>query len=299
MPERDTDELFQVPLAEFVRVRDAISARRKAAGDKEGAAEAKRARKPSVPAWAANQVVWHAPSDWQRLKTAAAALRRCHESGAPADDLREAGREQREALRACESRAAGFLAASGHAATPAVVQKASGTLQALAYGVTDAEPGRVQEELAPPGFDVLAGMSLGAPGRRPEAEAETCPTPPPGASAPAAPARASVSSLAEAVRHRAEQQQADELERVRERERTRRRVAIEAAEERCARATSALALARTEVVAHERKLQEMEQAAETARRATEKAHRAVTAAEADAAAAEAALEALRGDDAES
>ena len=296
MPEQDTDELYKVPLAEFVRARDTISARRRAAGDKDGAAEVKRVRRPSLPAWAANQVVWHAPAEWQRLQAAAGALRRGHEIGASADELRRAGREQREALQACESRAAGFLAASGHAATPAVVQKASGTLQALAYGVAGAKPGRVQEELPPPGFEVLAGMGLGAPERR--AEAST-----------SAPARASVSSLAEAARHRAEQhaqererareeQQARGQQKAREQERARGLAAIGAAEERLARATRALGQARTEVVAHERKRQELEQSAEAARRAADKARRALADAEAEAADADAALEALRGGGAE-
>ena len=292
MPEQDTDELYKVPLAEFVRTRDAISARRKADGDKDGAADVKRARRPSLPAWAANQVVWQAPSEWQRLQAAADALRRRHESGAPADELRQASREQREALQACESRATAFLVASGHAASPAVVQKAGGTLLALAYGVAGAEPGRAQEELQPPGFDVLQGMSLGASGRRAEA-----PTPLP-SPAVAAPARASVSSLADAARHRDERQKARDQEIAREQEQARRRAAIEAAEERHARAMRALGPARSEVVAHERKLQELEQAAETARRGAEKARRAVAAAEAEAAAAEAALEALRDGTAE-
>ena len=294
MPELDTDELYKAPLAEFVRVRDAISARRRAAGDKDGAAEAKRARKPSLPAWAANQVVWHAPAEWQRLQAAAGALRRGHEQGASTEELRQASREQREALQACESRAAGFLVASGHAATPAVVQKAGGTLQALAYGVPDAEAGRVQEELQPPGFEVLAGMSLRAADRGPE---RAIPAPSPAAPAPVAPARASVSSLADAVRHRAEQQRTREEEREREQERAeargRRRAAVEAAEERRARASHALGRARSELVAHERKLQELEQAIETARRAADAARRALAAAEAEASAADAALEALR------
>jgi hypothetical protein len=300
MPEQDTDELYKVPLAEFVRARDTISARRRAAGDKDGAAEVKRVRRPTLPAWAANQVVWHAPSEWQRLQAAAGALRRGHETGASADELRRASREQREALQACESRAAGFLVASGHGATPMVVQKASGTLQALAYGVAGAEPGRVQEELPPPAFEALAGMGLGAPERRPEASTSA---PSPAAPPPAAPARASVSSLAEAARHRAEahareRDSAREEQQAREEQRARRRVAIGAAEERLARATRALGQARTEVGAHEKKLQELEQAAETARRAADKSRRALAAAEAEAAAADAALEALRGGGAE-
>ena len=50
----EADDLYGLPLGEFTATRDALAARLKAAGDKEAAAEVKRARKPSVPAWAAN-----------------------------------------------------------------------------------------------------------------------------------------------------------------------------------------------------------------------------------------------------
>jgi len=296
MPDQDTDELYKVPLSEFVRVRDAIAARRKAAGDKDGAAEVRRARKPSLPAWAANQVVRNAPSEWERLRAAAAALRKGHEKGTSPDAIRQASREQREALQACESRAAGFLVASGHAATPAVVQKASGTLQALAYGAVDAEPGRVLEELSPPGFEVLAGMSLPAGGRAPAAPPAPAPDGPP---PPAAGPKASVSSIAEGVRRRDEQSRDQEREErvVREEERARRRAAVEAAETRLAEGRRVLAAARKQVDEHEQRLAALEREIEAERRAADGARRAVGAAEAGAAAAEAALEALRADDA--
>jgi hypothetical protein len=294
-----TDELYQAPLAEFVRVRDAIAARLKAAGDRAGAAEVRRARKPSLPAWAANQVVWHAPAEWERLRAAADALRRGHEGGGSPDEIRQASREQREALSACESRAVGFLVAQGHAATPAVVQRTGGTLQALAYGAQGVSPGRVEEDLRPPGFEVLAGMSRAVPERSGSATRPA--VAPAGAgvradreelrpadsdSSPRPPAKASVSSLAEAVRRRDEEQ-------ARERERARRRAAIAAAEDRLAAGRRALTDARQEVDAHERRRQERERELETARRAADEARRSLGAAEAEAAAAEAALDALR------
>jgi hypothetical protein len=158
-----TDELYQVPLGEFTTARDALAARLKAAGDKAAAAEAKRARKPSVAAWAANQVVWHAGKEWQRLQAATQALREKHEKSASPDELRQAGRLQREALLACESRASELLEKHGHAASPAILQKVGHTLLALAYGASDATPGRLDHELQAPGFEALAGMTLAAP----------------------------------------------------------------------------------------------------------------------------------------
>ena len=70
-----TDELYQVPLGEFTAARDALAARLKASGDKDAAAAARKARKPSIAAWASNQVVWHAGEEWQRLRAATQALR--------------------------------------------------------------------------------------------------------------------------------------------------------------------------------------------------------------------------------
>jgi hypothetical protein len=184
-----TDELYQVPLGDFTAARDALAARLKAAGDKEAAAAAKRARKPSVAAWAANQVVWHAGDAWDRLLSTTKALREKHENSASADELRQAGREQREALLACEARAAEQLGAHDHAASPAVLQKVAHTLLALAYGAPGVAPGRLDQELQPPGFEALAGMTLAAPVPATVSSGGDKPTPPGRAAQKAAEAR--------------------------------------------------------------------------------------------------------------
>lgn len=176
------DELYQVPLEAFVAARDALAARLKAAGDKAGAAEVKGLRKPSVPAWAANQVVWRAGAEWARLQAAAAGLRRAHEGG-DSSVLRRAIREQREALLACEARAAAALAEDGHAAPPTVLRKVSGTLLALAHAAPGALAGRLAQEMAPPGFDALAGLALPQPPSHERVE----PSPGPGEDLLAAP----------------------------------------------------------------------------------------------------------------
>jgi hypothetical protein len=156
----EDDELFQVPLDGFVAARDALAARLKAAGDKEGAAAARKARKPSVPAWAANQVVWKATKDWERLQRAVEDLRRTHGKPSSPEELRKAAVEQREALAAAVSRAAEFLEAQRHAASPSVVQKVGHTLLALAHGAPNATQGRLEHELPPPGFEALAGVAI-------------------------------------------------------------------------------------------------------------------------------------------
>ena len=254
-----TDELYQVPLAEFTPTRDALAARMKAAGDAKAAAEIKGAKKPSVPAWAVNQVVWHASKDWQRLQAASEGLRQKHHEGAPAEELRRASAEQREALQACEARATEFLVKHGHAASPAVLTKVQHTLLALAYGVAGVTAGRLEQELPAPGFEVLSGLSV-APARR---------DPAPSKGRPESDAK----------------------------ERAQRRAARTAAEARRAESRKALEKARQKLSADAERLQKLEKQIAEARDTVTAAREQVEAAEKEHQAAEAALEEL-GDDAD-
>lgn len=153
------DSLYELPLGEFTKARDELARRLKAAGDTEAAGEVRRARKPTLPAWAANQVVRKAPVEWERLRRAVRELREKHGKRSSADDLRDATRAQREALRACERQTAHLIAMHSHAASPATLQTVVHTLLALAHGAPGATPGRLDRPLEPPGFEVLAGVA--------------------------------------------------------------------------------------------------------------------------------------------
>lgn len=262
------DELYQASLEAFTATRDALAARLKAAGDKEAAAEVKRARKPGVPAWAANQVVWHAAAEWKRLQSAAQALRDKHEKGAGAADLRQAGRDQREAVQACEARAAELLAQHGHAASPPVLQKVGHTLLALAHGAPGVTPGRLDHDLPAPGFEVFAGLTLTAapPSSAPPADA---------AAAPAPAAKADAKNA----------------------ERARRRAALDAAEARHAETQRAVAKAQSRVAAEEERRNTLQRQLDIAARAHEEAQRQLESAENEATAAEAAWHALQAESA--
>jgi hypothetical protein len=266
------DELYQASLEAFTATRDALAARLKAAGDKDAAAEVKRARKPGVPAWAANQVVWHAAAEWKRLQSAAQALREKHEKGAGAEDLRQAGRDQREAVQACEARAAELLAQHGHAASPPVLQKVGHTLLALAHGAPGVTPGRLDHDLPAPGFEAFAGLTLTAapPPSAPPADTTAGPVP---ASKPASKADA------------------------RNAERARRRAALDAAEARHAETQRAVAKAQSRVAAEEERRNTLQRQLDTAARAHEEARRQLESAESEAAAAEAAWRALQAESA--
>src|SRR5262245_40977560 len=89
------DDLYRAPLAEFTDRRSALAAERKAGGDKAGAARVKALVKPSVAAWAANQVYWRNRSLYDAVAKAMAevgATQREAVAGEGAAGLREAMR---------------------------------------------------------------------------------------------------------------------------------------------------------------------------------------------------------------
>ena len=266
------EDLYRLPLAEFTAARDALAARLKADGDKAGAAAAKSLRKPSVAAWAANQVVWHAGAEWQRLQQASLALRHAHQHAASGEELRAAGREQREALQECEARASELLYRDGHAVGPGLLQKVGGTLLALSYGAPEATPGRLEQELQPPGFEVMAGLTLAAP-----SPAQKRPT-----SSPQPPAEPAAGAAAERS--------------AREEERQRRRDALKAAELRERESRRAVDETRERLAADEKRRLELERELEKARRASDETRRQVAAAEAEHAGAQDALREAREED---
>jgi len=57
----DIDALYALPLDEFTRARDDLAKALRAQGDKDAASTVKALRKPSVPAWALNQVARQNP----------------------------------------------------------------------------------------------------------------------------------------------------------------------------------------------------------------------------------------------
>ena len=53
--------LYRLPLAEFVPARDQLARQLRAAGDREAARQVASLRRPSISAWAANQLAQAAP----------------------------------------------------------------------------------------------------------------------------------------------------------------------------------------------------------------------------------------------
>ena len=63
----DIDALYQGPLGEFTAGRNALEKRVKAEQGKEAAAAIKALEKPSVSAWAVNQLFWRHRAEFDRL----------------------------------------------------------------------------------------------------------------------------------------------------------------------------------------------------------------------------------------
>jgi colicin import membrane protein len=170
------DQLFQGPLGEFTAARNALAKR---AGDR--AADVKGLQKPTLAAWAVNQLYWQRRAVYDDLVDRAADVRATHQATLKGQrtDLRGASRAHEEAVDRAFKATLTLLSEAGQPVTDATRQAIATTLRALPG---DEPPGRLTRQLEPRAFDALAGLSV--QGRvRPPAPAGGRPGPP-------APARA-------------------------------------------------------------------------------------------------------------
>lgn len=175
--EPQLDDLFQSPLSEFTGRRDELAAALRQKGKAAPAAELKALKKPTVSAWAVNQLFFRERPLWNALAEAGAALRRTQSEvghGGAADELRKASKDLMRALTSLRAKAAQILEASGHAAAEGTLSRIATTLHALAVSEPGAatQPGRLVADIDPPGFDALT-TALGSSwsGREPPSRA--------------------------------------------------------------------------------------------------------------------------------
>lgn len=160
--ESQIDELYKLPVAEFVAARDELNRRLKKAGDGEAAARIKALEKPALSSWAVNNLYWNAREDWDALTSAGSRLHSAQRSG-DANRLREAVRERRQAMSVLLKKAETALEAGGHVANPQTMGRISGTLEAIAAKGTFEAAGRLSQDLQAPGFEALSGMEPAKP----------------------------------------------------------------------------------------------------------------------------------------
>jgi hypothetical protein len=149
------DRLYQLPLSEFVTARNALA--KESGAD---AAEIRSLQKPSVPAWAVNQLYWQRRDVYDDLIARAQDLRATHDAtlGGKRPDLRGASRAHEDAVDGALKATLGLLAADGQPVTEATRQAVATTLRGLP---ADEPPGRLTRQLQPRGFEMLAGAARG------------------------------------------------------------------------------------------------------------------------------------------
>jgi hypothetical protein len=162
----DVDRLYGLSLADFIEARNALA---KELGDP----EIRKLKKPSVAAWAVNQLARRREVDMRRLVRAGAALEEAQRKALAGGDQKpfeQARRDEREAVRKLRAEAAELLRADGHPASDATLERVAQTLHAGAAteeGRAALLEGRLTEELQPQGFEAFEGLTIApAPGRR-------------------------------------------------------------------------------------------------------------------------------------
>lgn len=175
------DELYSLPLGEFVARRDELARAQRDEGEREQAAETKSLRKPTVAAWAVNQLARRDKAAVGELLAAGKQLRAAHEkllSGGSAEALQRASEAERNALRGLARAAEKVLTEAGLSTTSGTLERVRETLHAAALDERVAElvgAGRVttDEEATGFGLDLLAAAPPGPAARPPAAEARS------------------------------------------------------------------------------------------------------------------------------
>jgi hypothetical protein len=155
----ELDRLYELPLGEFTSARNTLA---KELRDP----ELRKLKKPSVAAWAVNQLARRREVDMRRLIRAGeklASSQREAVGGGDAKAFERARRDERDAVRKLRSEAAELLRADGHPASDANLERVAKTLHAGAAteeGRTALREGRLTEELEPRGFEAFEGLTI-------------------------------------------------------------------------------------------------------------------------------------------
>jgi hypothetical protein len=167
--DRELDELYGLPLDEWTRARNDLATRLKKAHQTEQAEQVRSLRKPSVVAWAVNQLARREPKRVEALLRAGERLRAAQEQAlrgkAAASDVNAAARAERDAVRDLVAAARDVLEEAGHAASPATLDRVSQTLRTGAVDERGRElltRGRFDEELKGVGFGTLTAVEPAA-----------------------------------------------------------------------------------------------------------------------------------------
>jgi hypothetical protein len=171
----EIDQLFALSLDEFTAARNALAKRLKQEGDADAAEQVRTIAKPSVAAWAVNQLARQEPELVRSLLNVGARLRNAQERSLKgeraADELRAAQSEERDVIRKLTRAAEGLLREGGRAASGTTLERVSSILRAAAVSEPSAlREGRLSGDVEVTGFDAFARIEV-PKGRRRAARA--------------------------------------------------------------------------------------------------------------------------------
>ena len=178
--EDDLDALFKLPLTEFIAARKTVAARLKQAGRISDANRVKALAKPSISAWAVNQIYWKHREAFDELIATGQRFRQAQASGRAGKvaDMREALNERRDALSQLSDLASALLRDAGSNPSPETIHRITTTLEGVSAYPSfpdDARPGRLTRDVDPPGFDSFASLAPSAGGKKMTEEVRSSP----------------------------------------------------------------------------------------------------------------------------
>ena len=148
------DELYELPLDEFTKARNAL-AKTLSGDDKRTVASLV---KPSVAMWIVNQLYWQDAPTYKALVDASDKLRAAHRAALSGKnvDTRKPDELHRTTLEKALAKATAIAQRKGTTVTDPVRDAVRRTLAALP---TDEPPGRLTREPPPVGFSLLTGIT--------------------------------------------------------------------------------------------------------------------------------------------
>jgi hypothetical protein len=166
-PEDQVDALFRLPLAEFIGARKTLAAQLKKSGRGDEAGLVKALVKPSVSAWAVNQLYWNHREAFDRLIASGEHFHKAQTSrlGGKLADMRTAIDARREVLSQLSDLATSLLQDAGHSQSLDIIRRITTTLEGMSAYASRSDgprPGRLTHDVDPPGFEALASFIPGA-----------------------------------------------------------------------------------------------------------------------------------------
>src|SRR5437899_4380193 len=166
--EQEIRGLFGLPIGQFIEARTELERRLRAGGDAGAARRVKALRKPSLAAWALNQLARQEAKQVEDLVRLGEELRTAERgalAGAGGARLQETGGRWRQLVERLAKATEQILEAAGHSVSRSHLDQVQNTLLASATDETvrdELRQGTLEKEAPPPsGFGGLDGAEVG------------------------------------------------------------------------------------------------------------------------------------------